>query len=63
MVKRIQPQTIDSLKNALIAAWTLIPQITIDRLCQGFQKRLELVWLMRANPYRTSSGESRTTNP
>jgi transposase len=37
MARRIQPQTTEKLKNELVAAWTLIPQITIDQLCQEFQ--------------------------
>jgi hypothetical protein len=40
--RRRQPQPINELKNALIAAWTSIPQITINRLCQSFQTRIEL---------------------
>jgi hypothetical protein len=35
-------QTTDDFKMILVAAWTLILQISIDRLCQGFQARLEL---------------------
>jgi transposase len=42
LIKRIRPDTIEDLKNALIAAWALIPQSSIDKLCEGFENRLEL---------------------
>jgi hypothetical protein len=44
VVRRRQPQTIEDTKGALVACLTLIPQISIDRLREGFQARLQL-WL------------------
>jgi hypothetical protein len=35
-VSRINPRTIHQLKSALLAAWTLIPQNSINKLCTGF---------------------------
>jgi hypothetical protein len=32
----------EELNNALITMWALIPQSTINKLCEGFQSRLEL---------------------
>jgi hypothetical protein len=37
-----KPKTIKELRNTLIAAWSLIPQSTIDKLCEGFKRRLGL---------------------
>jgi hypothetical protein len=42
MVRRINLKTRDELRAALVAAWALIPQITIDKLCHGFQTHLEV---------------------
>jgi hypothetical protein len=41
LVRRMQAQTIDELKSVLAAAWAMIPLITINRLVEGFQARLE----------------------
>ena len=38
----MRPGTLDDLRQVLVAAWSLIPQSCIDRLCQGFAARLEL---------------------
>jgi hypothetical protein len=42
MVSRTNPRTVEDLETALIAAWSLIPQDTIDRLCRSFEARLAL---------------------
>jgi transposase len=42
LVRRMKPQTIEEVKGALLAAWSMIPQATIDGLCRGFQARLDL---------------------
>jgi hypothetical protein len=42
LVTLIKPETREELKNVLITAWALIRQSTIDRLCGGFENRLEL---------------------
>jgi transposase len=49
LVERINPQRIEDLKAALIAAWALIRQTSIDRLCQGFQSRLERCLIEEGN--------------
>jgi hypothetical protein len=43
----------EELKKTFIAAWSLIPQLTIDKLCEGFERRLELY---------LSNGEESTSN-
>jgi hypothetical protein len=42
LVRKVKPQTIEELKNSLLVAWAMIPQNTIDRLCEGFATRLQL---------------------
>jgi hypothetical protein len=42
LVRKIAPRTGEELRNAVLASWALIPQVTIDKLCLGFQARLEL---------------------
>jgi hypothetical protein len=42
LFRRMKPQTLQELKSALLSAWSLIPQDTIDRLCKGFQAKLHL---------------------
>jgi hypothetical protein len=49
LVKRINSQTIEDLKATLVAAWALIPQTLIDRLCQGFESPLELCLIEDGN--------------
>jgi hypothetical protein len=41
-VRRTRLQTIEELKSVLVAAWALIPEVTIDLLREGIQVRLEL---------------------
>jgi hypothetical protein len=41
-VRKVKSQTIDELKSSLMAAWAMIPQDTIDRLCEGFATPLQL---------------------
>jgi hypothetical protein len=42
LVGKIKPETIEELRNTLVAAWNLIPQSTTDKVCEGFERRLEL---------------------
>jgi transposase len=42
LIRKIKPSTIEELNNTLIAMGALIPQSTIDKLCEGLQGRLEL---------------------
>jgi hypothetical protein len=42
LVRKIKPEKIEELGNMLIAVWSLIPQPTIDKLCEGFERRLGL---------------------
>jgi hypothetical protein len=41
LVRKIKPEAIEELKKISIAAWSLIPQSMIDKLCDGFERRLE----------------------
>jgi hypothetical protein len=41
LVKRINPENMEELKSAVIVTRALIPQATIDKLCQRFQTPLE----------------------
>jgi hypothetical protein len=52
---------IEDLKAALVATWELIPQISIDQLCQRFQSRLKLCLIEEGNSisnqlWRTTEG-------
>jgi hypothetical protein len=49
MVSRTNPRKIEDLKTSLFAAWSLIPQNTIDRLCQSFEARLVLCLASEGN--------------
>jgi hypothetical protein len=40
---------IEDLNAGLLAAWALVPQTSIDRVCQGFQSRLELCLIEEGN--------------
>jgi hypothetical protein len=42
LINRFDPQNMEELKSAVVAAWALIPHVTIDKLCQGFQRHLQL---------------------
>jgi hypothetical protein len=42
LVRKVKPEMIEELKSSLLAAWAMIPQDTIDRLCEGFATRLQL---------------------
>jgi hypothetical protein len=42
LVRQMKRQTLQELKSALLDALSWIPQDTIDRLCKGFQTRLQL---------------------
>jgi hypothetical protein len=42
LVRWTQPQPIKELKSLLVAAWALIPQMVIDRLCEELQARSQL---------------------
>jgi hypothetical protein len=42
LVRRMKRQTLQEQKSALLGAWNLIPQDTVNRLCTGFQTRLQL---------------------
>jgi transposase len=42
LVRKVKPQTIEELKSSLLAAWAMIPQDMINRLCEGFATRLQL---------------------
>jgi hypothetical protein len=37
----------EKLKSDVVAAWALIPQVTIDKICQGFQMHLQLCSVKR----------------
>jgi hypothetical protein len=40
--RTVKLHMIEELKSSLLAAWAMIPQDTIDRLCEGFATRLQL---------------------
>jgi transposase len=49
LIRKVKPQTIEELKSSLLAAWAMIPQDTIDRLCEGFAIRLQLCFANHGN--------------
>jgi hypothetical protein len=42
LVRRMKRQTLQELKSVLLGAWSLIPHDIVNRLCKGFQTRLQL---------------------
>jgi hypothetical protein len=42
VVRKIEPERIEELRNKLIASWSLVPQSTTNKLCEGSERRLEL---------------------
>jgi hypothetical protein len=42
LVKQMKRQTLQEQKSGLLAVWTVISQDTVNRLCKGFQTRLQL---------------------
>jgi hypothetical protein len=41
LVKRFKSHNMGELESSVVAAWALIPQATIDKLCQGFRTHLQ----------------------
>jgi hypothetical protein len=45
----MKPHTLQEQKSALLGAWSLIPQDTVDRWSKGFQTKLQF-WLVNQFP-------------
>jgi hypothetical protein len=42
LIREIQSETMEELRSTLTAAWNLIPQSTVDGLCEGFERQLDV---------------------
>jgi hypothetical protein len=42
VVRKLKPETIEDLRNTHITTWSFIPQSTIGKFCEGFERRLML---------------------